>query len=343
MPEDKEITIYDLAKELNISAATVSRGLQNYSSISKATKKRIHDLALTKGFRLNNFASSLRKNKTYTIGVIVHELNTGFMVSVLSGIENILGQTAYDILIAHSAESGQKEIMNARNLFHKRVDGLIASLAFDTPDLQHFDQFIAKKIPVVFFDRVEENTGAAKVIIDNYKGGYDITQHMIKQGCRRIAHLTGNLTRNVYLKRFEGYKAALKENGIPYDKDLLFVTSLDKTDSLAAAKKIMKMQQIPDGLFAAGDFPAAICIQAFKEAGLKVPDDIAVAGFNNDAVSTIIDPHLTTVNYSGFHMGEIAAKLLLDHLTGEADIQLTNTIMMNAELIIRASTQKSSK
>jgi len=237
MPEDKEITIYDLAKELNISAATVSRGLQNYSSISKATKKRIHDLALTKGFRLNNFASSLRKNKTYTIGVIVHELNTSFMVSVLSGIENILGHTAYDILIAHSAESGQKEIMNARNLFHKRVDGLIASLAFDTPDLQHFDQFIAKKIPVVFFDRVEENTGAAKVIIDNYKGGYDITQHMIKQGCRRIAHLTGNLTRNVYLKRFEGYKAALKENNIPYDKELLFVTSLDKADSLAAAKK----------------------------------------------------------------------------------------------------------
>lgn len=193
MSDGKEITIYDLAKELNISAATISRSLQNYPSISKATKKRIHDFATIKGFRLNNFASSLRKNKTYTNGVIVHELNTGFMVSVLSGIESVLGQTEYDILIAHSAESGQNEIMNVRNLFHKRVDGLLASLSFDTPDLHHFDQFMNKKIPVVFFDRVEENTGGAKVIIDNFKGGYSITQHLISQGCRRIAHLTGNL------------------------------------------------------------------------------------------------------------------------------------------------------
>ena len=341
MPKEKDITIYDLAKELNISAATVSRGLKNYPSISSETKKRIHDLANARGFRLNNFASSLRKNKTLTIGVMVHELNSSFMVSVLSGIENVLGGTEYDILITHSAEHGHKEITNARNLFQKRVDGLIASLAFDTPDLHHFNPFIEKKIPVVFFDRVEENTGGAKVIIDNFKGGYDITKHLISQGCKRIAHLTADLNRNVYQKRFDGYKAALKEAGIPYDEKLLFVTTLKKEENIAAARKMMKMKQRPDGLFAAsGDFPAALCIQIFKEAGIKVPKDIAVAGFNNDAVSTIIEPHLTTINYSGFRMGEIAAKLLLDHLTGEADISLTNTIVMNAEMIIRASSLK---
>lgn len=337
MPEGKEITIYDLAKELNISAATVSRGLKNYPSISKETKKRIHDLATARGFQLNNFASSLRSNKTSTIGVMVHELNSSFMVSVLSGIENILGGTEYDILIAHSGEKGQKEITNAQNLFQKRVDGLITSLAFDTPDLRHFDPFLKKKIPVVFFDRVEENSEGAKVIIDNFKGGYDITKHLIQQGCRRIAHLTANLNRNVYQKRFEGYKAALKEFSIPYDEKLLFVTGLNKEEVTAATKKMLKMKTRPDGLFATGDFAAAISIQVFKEAGLKVPDDIAVAGFNNDAVGTIIEPHLTTINYSGFHMGEIAARLLLDHLTGETDISMTNTVMMNAEMIVRES------
>lgn len=344
MPDEREITIYDLARELNVSAATVSRGLQNYSSISEETKKRIQDLALARGFRLNNFASSLRKNKTHTIGVMVHEFNSSFMVSVLSGIEKVFGSTAYNILIAHSGEQGQKEITNARNLFHKRVDGLIASLAFDTPDLNHFDPFINKKIPVVFFDRVEENTGGAKVIIDNFKGGYELTRHLISQGCRRIAHLNGNLTRNVYLKRFEGYKAALEEAGIPYDEKMVYTTGLSKEDTLAAAKKMIRLQPRPDGLFAAtGDYPAAVCIQAFKEAGLQVPDDIAVAGFNNDAVSTIIEPNLTTVNYSGFRMGQIAANLLLNHLNGEADINVTNTVIMDTEMIVRASTLKTPK
>jgi LacI family transcriptional regulator len=340
MPDKKEITIYDLAKELNISAATVSRGLKNHPTISEETKKRIHDLAVAKGFRLNNFASSLRRNKTHTIGVMVHELNTSFMVSVLAGIENVLGQTEYDILITHSAEQGQKEITNASNLFHKRVDGLIASLAFDTPNLRHFDQFSDKKIPVVFFDRVEEAGGGAKVIIDNFKGGYEVTKHLIGQGCKRIAHLTGHLSRNVYQRRFEGYKAALKEYGIPYNEKLLFVTSLNREESENAAKKMIKMNPTPDGLFATGDFAAAMCIQTFKEAGLNIPGDIAVAGFNNDAISTITEPHLTTINYSGFHMGEIAANLLLNHLNGHADIQLTDTITMNAELIVRASSKR---
>jgi LacI family transcriptional regulator len=340
MPDKKEITIYDLAKELNISAATVSRGLKNHPTISMETKKRIHDLAIAKGFRLNNFASSLRKNKTHTIGVMVHELNTSFMVSVLAGIENVLGQTEYDILITHSAEKGQKEITNASNLFHKRVDGLIASLAFDTPNLRHFDQFSEKKIPVVFFDRVEEAGSGAKVIIDNFRGGYEVTKHLINQGCKRIAHLTGNLSRNVYWRRFEGYKAALKEYDIPYEDKLLFVTSLNKEQSVVAARKMTQLLPMPDALFATGDFAAAMCIQTFKEAGLRIPQDIAVAGFNNDAISTIIEPHLTTINYSGFHMGEIAAKLLLDHLNGTSAIQPAQTITMNAELIVRASSLK---
>ncbi|MES2648772.1 MAG: LacI family DNA-binding transcriptional regulator [Bacteroidota bacterium] len=340
MPGQKEVTIYDLAKELNLSAATISRGLKDSPSISKATCKRIQALAAKRGFQINSFARNLRQNKTHIIGVMMHELNTSFMVSVLSGIEKVLGKTEYDILIAHSAEQGETEITNARNLFQKRVDGVIASLALDTPNLDHFNCFTEKNIPVVYFDRVEEQGGGAKIVVDNYNSGYQVTEHLIKQGCKSIVHLTSNLARNVYKRRYDGYRAALSDYNIPFRPEQLIVCHLDEANSRAATTAMLKMNPKPDGLFAAGDFAASICILALKEKGIKVPEDIAVAGFNNDAVSTIIEPHLTTVNYSGFTMGEIAARLILDHLNGKQDISITNTIIMNAELIVRPSSQR---
>ena len=170
--------------------------------------------------------------KRSPLGILVHELNSTFMLNVLSGIEKVIAETKYDIIIAHSAESGQKEVANANNLFHKRVDGLIASLAFDTPDLSHFDQFIKKNIPIIFFDRVEEKQRGTKIIIDNFKAGYEVTKHLIEQGCKRIAHITGNLTRNVYDQRFKGYLAALKDYKIKYDEKLVIVTNLRQQHAL---------------------------------------------------------------------------------------------------------------
>jgi LacI family transcriptional regulator len=340
MNEGREITIYDIAKALDISAATVSRGLQGKTSVTDRTRKKVLDKAKELGYRSNNFASNLRNNKTHTIGVLVHELRSTFMVSVLSGIEKVTGETKYDILIAHSAESGAKEVASANNLFHKRVDGLIASLAFDTPDLTHFDQYINKKIPIVFFDRVEENQKGTKIIIDNFKAGYQVTEHLIEQGCKRIAHITGSLTRNVFDQRFKGYLAALKHHNIKFDEKLLKVTTLQTADRVAAAQQLLQLKKRPDGLFTTNDFSAAICIQQFKQAGMRVPEDIAVAGFNNDAISTIIEPNLTTINYSGFNMGETAARMLIGHLNGSIDIDNTSTIILNAELIIRGSTQR---
>lgn len=340
MSKQKEITIYDIAKDLNISAATVSRGLQGNPLISEKTRKKILEKAKELGYRSNNFASNLRKSKTHTIGVLMHELNSTFMLSVLTGIEKVIADTEYDILIAHSAESGVKEVANANNLFHKRVDGLIASLALDTPNLEHFEQFEKKNIPVIFFDRVEEKNGGTKVIINNYRAGYEVTNHLIEQGCKRIAHITGNLTRNVYDQRYEGYLAALRDHKIKFNEKLVFVNHLEKEDCMRAAKQMMQMKQMPDGLFVANDFTAAICMQTFKDAGLNIPHDIAVAGFNNDAISSLIEPKLTTVNYSGFHIGGTAARILINHLKGIIDITQTNTIVLNSELIVRESSKK---
>jgi LacI family transcriptional regulator len=340
MNNKKEITIYDLAQKLALSSATISRGLQDNPAINKHTRKRIQDAAKELGYRHNNFASSLRKQKTNTIGVIVHELNSNFITSVLAGIEKITTESGYDLIIAHSSESYKKEAANALNLFHKRVDGVIASLAFDTKGLDHYQHFDEKGIPVIFFDRVEEEIESTKVIIDNYKCGYQATQHLIEQGCKRIVLVTANLKRNVYAQRHKGYMDALFDNHIAYNKEWVLIKDLSEQCGVEAALEIMKMKPMPDGIFITNDFSAAVCMKTLIEHGIKVPDDIAIVGFNNDAISKIVEPQMTTINYPGIEMGEIAARNLMNHLNGISDIKLTQTIVVRSELIIRKSSLK---
>jgi LacI family transcriptional regulator len=340
MKPKKDVTIYDIAQKLALSSATVSRGLQDHPAINKNTRKKIQEAAKELGYRHNTFASSLRKQRTNTIGVIVHELNSNFITSVLAGIEQVTTEAGYDLIIAHSSESYEKEAANALNLFHKRVDGLIASLAFDTKGLDHYHSFEEKGIPVIFFDRVEEKSESTKVIIDNYKCGYQATQHLIEQGCRRIVLVTANLKRNVYAQRHKGYTDALYDNNIPYNKDWVLIKDLSEQCGVEAALQIMKMKPLPDGAFITNDFSAAVCMQTLKEHGIRIPDDIAVVGFNNDAISKIIEPQLTTIHYPGIDMGEIAARNLINHLKGHSNIRQTNTIVVRSELIIRKSSLK---
>ncbi|HET7897320.1 MAG TPA: LacI family DNA-binding transcriptional regulator, partial [Flavisolibacter sp.] len=226
MPEPKEVTIYDIAKRLKISPATVSRGLAGHPGISKKTKKRIADMVEELGYRSNHFARNLRQRETKTIGVMVHELNSNFITSVLAGIEKVTTEAGYDLIIAHSSESAKKETANAANLFQKRVDGLIASLSFDTQNLNHFQPFVDKGVPVVFFDRVEQDGNRTVVVIDNQKCGYVATEHLIQQGCKRIAHVTSSLTRNVYALRHKGYRDALLDNEYKVDDKLLIIGDL---------------------------------------------------------------------------------------------------------------------
>ena len=299
MKIEKEITIYDIASQLGIAPSTVSRALNDNPTISASTRKKINALAEKLGYQHNPFARSLRMQKTHTIGVIFHELNSYFITSVLAGIEKIAREAKYNLIIVHSGESAKLEAANANNLFHKRVDGVIASLSFDTEDLSHFKQFQSKNIPIVFFDRVFENGDGTKIIINNMQAGYDATAHLIEQGCRRIAHITSSLKRNVYAERMRGYKQALLDHKL--------ITN---------------------------DFCAAVIMQALKDAGIRIPQDIAVVGFNNDIIGKVISPKLTTINYPGFEMGQVAARSLINHLKGLWDMSLTNTVVIKSELII---------
>jgi len=336
----KEITIYDIARELDLSPATISRALQDNKNVNKDTKKLIQNKAEEMGYRHNSFASNLRKQKTHTIGVIVHEINSYFITSVLAGIEKVTTEAGYDIIIAHSGENSVKEIANAFNLFHKRVDGLIASLSFETTTLNHFHSFTKKRIPVVFFDRVESLDKTTNVIIDNYKAGYEATQHLIDQGCKKIVMISANQKRNVYSDRFKGYKDALSDSNIQFENEWLIVNKLSESAAIESAHQIMKMNPRPDGIFSTSDFTAAICIRTFKQYGIKVPDDVAFVGFNNDVIGKIIEPNLTTINYPGTDMGEMAARKLMDKITGATDRLSTDAFIIPSELIIRQSSLK---
>lgn len=340
MIKGKEVTIYDIANALNISIATVSRALKDDPVVNKKTKKKIFELAEEMGYRTNHFARNLRQKKTNTIGIIVHELNSNFITSVLAGVEKVTTEAGYDLIIAHSSESYIKEKANAKNLFHKRVDGLIASLAFDTPDLDHFKPYFDKGVPVMFFDRVEQDGNKTVVIIDNEKCGYMATSHLVEQGCKKIVHVTSSLRRNVYSQRYKGYQDALFDHGIPFDEKLLIVNDLSEKAGIESALEILRMKPLPDGAFITNDFVAAVCMRTLKEHGLNIPGDFAIVGFNNDAIGKLIEPGLSTINYPGIDMGEIAARNLINHLKGISDMYHTNTIIVRTELIIRKSSLK---
>lgn len=338
---EKEITIYDLAKILGISPATVSRALNDHPAINAKTKVLIAEKAAELGYRSNTFASHLRTRKTNTLGVIVPRLNSNFMSTVLAGMEEVANNVGYNLLISQSLETEIKERANAKTMFNSRVDGLLVSVAYDTGSFDHFSAFINRNIPVLFFDRVLAHPQCGMVIIDNEQAGYDATRHLLDEGCRRIMHVTGDLRRNVYADRLSGFKRAIAERNLLEEDALILATDLSQEAGRLIADQIHQMENQPDGLFIANDLCAAVCMQALKEKGYEIPRDIAVVGFNNDPVSQVIAPQLTTIFYPGYQMGKTAVMTIVGQLNGKGDTDRTEPIILRSELIIRGSSKRS--
>ena len=334
---EKEVTIYDIAKRLNYSPATVSRALNDHSAIKLGTKDIIVSTARQMGYRSNSFAANLRRQKTSTLGVIVPRLNSNFMSAVLAGMEKVANDASYNLIITQSLESVRKEVANAKTLFNGRVDGLLVSVAYDTDSVEHFEAFVRKGIPVLFFDRVIPHPQCASIVIDNANAGFEATTHLIQQGCRRIAHVTGDLRRNVYADRLAGYRRAMQANDLPIDDRLIIESDLSFESGDQIAQTILSLSDRPDGLFVANDSCAVGCMIALKQAGCSVPADIAVVGFNDDPVAQVVEPKLTTIHYAGEKMGEIAAQSLINHLNGLQDMHVTNQVILRSELVVRQS------
>jgi LacI family transcriptional regulator len=341
MNAKKEVTIYDIAKKLNLSASTVSRGLNEHPEIRRETIRRIQQTAQSMGYQQNAFASNLRKNRSNTIGVILPRLDSNFQSSVVAGIEKVVSRNGFNLIINQSRESVKKEKENLKTMFNSRVDGLLISLASDTLNLDHFNTIFKKGIPIIFFDRVMDHSSYkfSKVVIDNVKAGFDATEHLINQGCRRIIYLSGNRNSNVYMDRFIGYKEALQRHDIPFDSELILVDKLNEESGERTVSKILSLKNRPDGIFATNDTSAVSIICKLKGIGIKVPEEIAVVGFNNVHISRVIDPSLTTIHYPGMEMGEVAASTLMEMLNKDGQ-SITKTVVLDHKLIIRESSVK---
>ena len=334
----KEITIYDIANKLNLSTATVSRALCNNSNVSEKTKHKVLKVADEMGYRVNHFARNLRNaNNNKLIGIIFHKLNSQFSINVLYGIEKIARNAGYDIIICHSSESLEQEISNSANLFKRRVNGLIIGLSSDIDNVAHLDSYLKNNIPVILFDRVKPDFNGMKVVIDNFKAAYNVTHHLIEQGCKNIIHIAGNKKSSVFVDRLNGYKYALAEGNIHFKPEWVIYKDNDETSGKKISQKIMEMHPRPDGVFAVNDISAVMCMKELQKLGIGIPEDIAFAGFNNDLISTVIEPNLTTIDYSGIQMGEITANALLDVIANNTTSEKNYTIKMNADLVIRAS------
>jgi LacI family transcriptional regulator len=332
---NNRITIKDLADQLKISPSTVSRALQDHPDISNETKKIVRELANSLNFIPNSIAAGLRKNKTYTIGVIVPEIVHYFFSSIISGIEDIAYSSGYKVIICQSNEKFDREVINLNALISGRVDGVLMSISKETKQFDHFLQTTNRGIPLIFFDRICEEMPTSRVVVDDYNGAFDATIHLIQQGFRRIAHLTGPDSLLICRERKRGYIDALNKNNIPFDKNLIRQAN-NRDDSLLVTAEMMKSSTPPDAFFAVNDNVAAGSIVLLRKLGYKIPAEVAVVGFTDDpGICTILDPPLSSVHQPAYEIGMQSAKLLLNFFDSGKDS--LETIKLDTRLVVRES------
>jgi len=337
----KEVTIYDVANKTNYSPSTVSRALNNHKSISKKTIKVVKDAAEKMNYRPNSLAAGLRNNRSNTIGVMMSRINRPFISSLISGVEESARKEGYNVIISQSNDKYENEVSNAKALYDTRISGLIVSLAMETTDFSHFDQFIEKGIPIVFVDRVPSNFNSYRVIIDNYSAGYNATKHLIEQGCKRIAHFAGLQHRNVYSERKKGYVDALNDYNLEIDESLIiYFNTLDFKEGEKATKKLLKLSNPPDGIFSSNDTAAVSAIVTAKKKGVKIPEELAIIGFNDDPIASIVDPGLSSVTHPAQKMGKLSAKRILEHSHQNFDDNVSEISILNTEVVVRDSSNR---
>ncbi|PHN01633.1 LacI family DNA-binding transcriptional regulator [Flavilitoribacter nigricans] len=334
----KDVTIYDLAHELNVSPSTVSRALNDHYSIGKKTKKAVKQLAEERGYRPNTIASSLRTNRSNTIGIMVSWINRPFISSLISGIEKAARESGHQVIISQSYDKPELEKDNLQALYDSRISALIVSLAMGTTDYQHFDLFTNNGIPVVFVDRIPSIHDVHKVHINNFNAAFEATEHLIDQGCTRIAHFGGARHQSIYEDRRSGYIAALKKNNVDVDESLIIqATSLNAEEGLRLTEQVLELENPPDGIFCANDTAAVSAIQYAKKMGIRIPEELAIIGFNNDPICEIIDPPLSSVDHPAVEMGEAAIKQALAMLEGEIATDSATRVTLDTQVVVRAS------
>lgn len=335
-----QTTIHDIAKTLNIDSSTVSRALNDSPRVTKKTKKRILDKANELGYQRNQMASNLRKSKSNTIGVIVPRISRYFFSSVIAGIEEKAYENGYNVIISQSLEQLEREQNITKALMANRVDGILVSVSMETNNYDHLLRLKENGTEFLFFDRHCEIDGIDNVLINDFQGGFDATEHLILKGCESIAHFSGPQELKIYQNRLRGYRAALEKYKIKFRPELVLRSRLMENDGAESAKKLLDSNFKIDGIFAANDVSAIGAMKYLKNNGMRIPQDVAIVGFSNEPISAVIEPSLTTIDQSGFQIGKKATEILLGHIKDRNTSTKGKTTMLASTLIERDSSKK---
>ena len=338
--KNSRVTIHDIAHILKISASTVSRALNDNPRISNKTRERIKETARKLNYQPNILASNLRIGKTHTVGIVIPRINRSFFANVIGGIEDTFSNAGYRIMITQTNEDYDKEVENIMALINARVDGIIISLSAGTKDYSHLEQAKKNGIPLIFFDRAPDNLQASKVVIDDLNGAYNAVNHLISQGCKKIAHFAGPEHVNIYLNRKTGYLNALKNSKISIKKEYIVNNVITTNKGISACKDLMNLPGKPDAIFAVSDFAALGAMIYLKENGFRIPEDVALIGFANEPFTGLLEPGLTSVDQHSNTIGIEVAKLFLEEVQQKANETIYRDVVINPDLIIRKSSLK---
>jgi LacI family transcriptional regulator len=333
----KKTTIYDIARELNITVSTVSRALNGFSTISDATKKAVAETAERLNYSPNKLASSLKSGRTNTIGVIVPSTEVHFFASVIHSIEHVLKNNGYNILLYQSNESLENEINGVKTLLEAQVDGIIASISLETNDVSHFQEIINQNKPLVLFDRTHADLKAPSVTLDDFKAGYMATKHLIDKGYKKLGFVTTHHQIQIFNDRFKGYQAALKDHQLEYEEKRVIFGGLSIKDGRYGAGKLLRLEDVPDAIIAGDDFTALGVIKKLKETD-NIPPEIGVMGFSNETFSAFITPSLSTIDQKSNKMGTESAHMFLKMINGKVTYNKTEHIVLEPLLVERQST-----
>ncbi len=317
-----KVTIADIARELNLTGATVSRALNNRKGTSEDTRRLVQEAAERLNYRRDRIAYSLRSGRTNIIGVIIPSAEINFFGSVVHGIENMANQHGYSVLIYQSNEQPEYEQKGIETFLSSRVDGILASIAKETTDFSHYLEIKERGVPLVFFDRANDSLNIPSVVIDDYKGAYFATEHLIRQGYKRIAHIAGQQHLKIFKDRLEGYKAALTAYGFAVEDELVYFGNVSIEAGRQAIHHLLSLSKPPDAVFAVEDFTALGAVKELKDKKIEIPEAFGVVGFANESFDEHITPSLSSIDQQTVQMGKEAFKLLLELIEDKGDVQV---------------------
>lgn len=342
MNERNPVTMKDIAKELGVSVATVSRALKDSPRISEVQRERIKAFAREHNFSPNILAESLRRSKTSApnmIGVILPQITHYYFSSILSGIENEASRNGYHIMVAQSMEQFERERNICESFMKHRVCGVIVSQAKDTVNYDHFKKLMDAQIQLVFYDRICTGINTSRVVVDDYMGAFKAVSYLLETGCKRVAYYGATRGLEIMKNRYNGYRDAILKHGMK-ESDCLVVNCETRADAETVTPEILSGDNRPDAFFAVNDDTAIGILYTAKQMGLRVPEDISICGYTNGISAVACDPMLTTVEQRGQQVGEEAVKVLLDHVEGRVPIEKVEKRVVRTRLVVRGTTRK---